>query len=220
MRLHGAADCHQVHVGTLSWALYATLMLSSASCGSDSQKAGGGPLAYAASEVAVVREGPSGASLIAIVPGLRNVELIDSETGDVDVILPPQPAEDCYPVTIATGDLDGDSEIDVGIIDPVCGNWIASASRTASLEGRLWTDFAPDIAPNGYLTISDIDGDGRSDVAAGYPQGLELLTRNNESWSTKDVGFGTPPWVERSVRRLFVAAGSGQLLFQRASSFQ
>ena len=43
---------------------------TSASCGSDSQKAGGGPLAYAASEVAVVREGPSGASLIAIVPAL------------------------------------------------------------------------------------------------------------------------------------------------------
>jgi hypothetical protein len=91
MRLHGAADNCKARVGTLSRPIGVLLsILGCVGCGGDGHKAGGGPLVYAASEVAVIEGRPSGADLVALVPGLTSVEIIESETGNVNTVPLPQ----------------------------------------------------------------------------------------------------------------------------------
>ena len=108
-------------------------------CDGVSPQTGGGPIVYAASQIEVVARRPTGATLVAFIPGLQAVERIESETGTAETIRPPQGVGACFPICLSVGDLDGDGEKEVAIIDPTCGNWIARLRPDGSNEAVAWS---------------------------------------------------------------------------------
>ena len=59
---------------------------------------GAGPLVYVGSDLAVAQRREAGVTLVAVVPGLSTVELVDSETGIATQLKPPQSAV-VYPLS-------------------------------------------------------------------------------------------------------------------------
>jgi hypothetical protein len=192
----------------------------SAACSGENVKAGGGPLVYAASETIVLRPRETGATLGVVVPGLRNIETIESETG-VALTVPPTSVSSCsaYPVTIAGGDVDSDGVPEIGIMDPSCGNWIATTSGN-EFVGRKWSDLLPEMPTHSSLTIDNVDHESDVEVVGASASAITLLKRSDGAWLRTDMETGGYPYLgSQQVRSLFAHIGPGKILFQHHGFF-
>ncbi|MEI6142357.1 MAG: FG-GAP-like repeat-containing protein, partial [Mariniphaga sp.] len=104
-----------------------------------------------------------------------------------------------FPVSVSIGDIDGDGKPDLAVVNS-WGSTVSvfrntSASGTVSFEAKV--DFATGISPYS-VSVGDIDGDGKPDLAVTNYNGISVLrntsTSGNLSFAAKvDFATGSSP---------------------------
>ena len=107
-----------------------------------------------------------------------------------------------FPFSVSIGDIDGDGKPDLVVMNPF-SNTVSSVLRNTSISGTVSfsprVDFTTGVQPRS-VSIGDIDGDGKPDLAVANLDGTVSILRN----------ISTPGTINLSPKVDFVA-GAGSL---------
>lgn len=179
---------------------------------------GGGPLVYART---VLRElGPS--RYASMIMGLSTIEALNVGSLELTGFVHPNSECNGFPVAMTTGDVTNDGLVDVLVMDPACGNWIASPM----LEGNPvmeWDSVLPTSVVHRNLDVDDFDGDSTPELVLADAGDLVVVRKAGGLWEAHEQRFPDLPQANPQISGPLVIPmvrardSSPGVLFQRGA---
>lgn len=128
-----------------------------------------------------------------------------------------------FPVALASGgDVNGDGQYDLFVVDPGCGNWVAMSeamSEGVSFRPQAWPSDIPSLAPRHYLESLELDADAHLQITSATFDGFQAVRLGDGK--VREMRFPSPPQMNHMfASTLFLGTQEpGRWLFQRGGPF-